>query len=85
MKLSFVAYLSVPLAALFVLPAAPAAAYIGPGAGLGAIAVTLALGVGALLLVVGLVWYPLKRFFKGRKSASGQDGTPNSSESDSKT
>lgn len=46
---------------------APAWAYIGPGAGLGAIAVTLALGLGVLLLLVGLVWYPLKRALKGRK------------------
>ena len=46
----------------------PALAYIGPGAGLGAIAVTIALVVGVLLLAVGLVWYPLKRMLKGRKA-----------------
>ena len=45
----------------------PALAYIGPGAGLGAIAVTIALALAALLLLVGLVWYPLKRIFKGKK------------------
>lgn len=44
----------------------PALAYIGPGAGLGAIAITVALLMGVLLLVVGLVWYPLKRFLKRR-------------------
>lgn len=42
-------------------------AYIGPGAGLGAIAVTVALVLGVVLLLVGLVWYPLKRFLKKRK------------------
>lgn len=47
----------------------PAQAYIGPGAGAGAIAVTLALIVGVLLLVVGLVWYPLKRLVRRRKGA----------------
>lgn len=41
-------------------------AYIGPGAGLGAIIVTIALLLGALLLLIGLVWYPLKRLRKGR-------------------
>ncbi len=46
----------------------PALAYIGPGAGLGAIAITIALALGVLLLVIGLVWYPLKRVFNGRKA-----------------
>jgi ABC-type transport system involved in cytochrome bd biosynthesis fused ATPase/permease subunit len=41
-----------------------ALAYIGPGAGLGAIAITIALVLGMLLLVIGLVWYPLKRLLK---------------------
>lgn len=54
-------------------------AYIGPGAGLGAIAFTVALGVGLLLLIVGLVWYPLKRLLKSRRSsAPGNDETPSS-------
>ena len=70
MKSSFFPYLSVPLAALFVIPADSAAAYIGPGAGAGAIAVTLALVVGAFLLVVGVVWYPLKRTIKRRKGGN---------------
>lgn len=46
----------------------PALAYIGPGAGLGAIAITIALALGVLLLVIGLVWYPLKRVLNGRKA-----------------
>ncbi len=49
----------------------PAHAYIGPGAGAGAIAITLALVVGLLLLVVALVWYPLKRVLKRRKKGEG--------------
>lgn len=41
-----------------------AAAYIGPGAGLSAIGSVLAfLGV-VVLLVAGLVWYPVKRFLR---------------------
>lgn len=53
-------------ALLLVLPN-PAFAYIGPGAGLGAIAVTIAVILGVLFLIVGLVWFPLKRMIKGRK------------------
>lgn len=49
----------------------PAAAYIGPGAGLGALAVTVAILLGVVLLLVGLVWYPLKRMLKGRSAARG--------------
>ena len=58
----------VALVALFMLPAGPADAYIGPGAGLGAFAVVLALGAGVLLLIVGLVWFPLKRMMKKNKA-----------------
>lgn len=42
-------------------------AYIGPGAGLGAIAITAALLLGFVLLLVGFLWYPLKRLLIGRK------------------
>jgi hypothetical protein len=52
-----------------------ALAYIGPGAGLGAIAVTIALVLGVLLLVIGLVWYPLKRLLKRpARRISGNNG-----------
>lgn len=43
-------------------------AYIGPGAGLGAIAVFVAVIVIGFLLVLGFVWYPLKRILKSKKS-----------------
>jgi peptidoglycan/LPS O-acetylase OafA/YrhL len=45
-------------------------AYIGPGAGLGALIVTIALLLGAALLVIGLVWYPLKRVLKARTAVT---------------
>ena len=61
------------LATLLMLPAGPAHAYIGPGAGLGAFAVVLALGAGVLFLIVGLVWYPLKR--KLRRKRESQNNT----------
>ena len=53
-----------------VLLSSPALAYIGPGAGLGAIVITIALVLGVLLLVIGLAWYPLKRLLKGKKTRS---------------
>lgn len=58
---------------LIPLPVALPLAYIGPGAGLGALIVTIALLLGAVLLLAGLVWYPLKRLRKDRASkvASG--------------
>lgn len=45
--------------------ASPAHAYIGPGAGLGAVAVTIAVVLGGIFLFVGLVWFPLKRLIRG--------------------
>ena len=69
---------SLALGGLLALAATPAAAYIGPGAGIGAIAVTAALLVGGLLLIVGLVWYPLKRMLKKR----GQNLTEQSADGD---
>ncbi len=53
----------------------PAHAYIGPGAGLGAIAVTVAFVLGIVLLLVGFVWYPLKRMMKSRKTGAGSAHT----------
>jgi len=50
-----------------------AAAYIGPGAGLGAIGTLFALIGAVFLAVVGLLWYPLKRMIKGKKSGASQD------------
>ena len=64
------------LASILILLAGPAAAYIGPGAGLGAIAVVLALVAGFLLLLVGLVWYPMKRLLKRRKTRQAQKDGP---------
>ena len=52
---------------LTLLPLA-AQAYVGPGAGLGAIAVTVAVLLGLILLVVGFLWYPLKRMLRKGKA-----------------
>lgn len=55
--------------ALLVVPA-PAAAYVGPGAGLAVIGAAIAV-IGVVLATVGgFVWYPVKRIWKaiGRKT-----------------
>lgn len=49
------------LIASTLLVAAPAHAYIGPGAGLTAIGTVIALIGAVLLAIVGFVWYPVKR------------------------
>jgi hypothetical protein len=56
---------------------APAAAYIGPGAGLSAIGLVLAMIAALGLAVVGFVWYPLKRLLRRRATAGrSQDRKP---------
>lgn len=50
--------------------ATPALAYIGPGAGIGALG-TIAAALGAIvLMIVGFVWYPIKRLMRGRKTVA---------------
>jgi hypothetical protein len=50
--------------------ASPAVAYVGPGAGLSAIGSVIAfLGVIGLI-ILGFVWYPLKRLLKGRRAGA---------------
>lgn len=44
--------------------AAPASAYIGPGAGLSALGSLLALLAAILLGIIGFVWYPIRRLLK---------------------
>ena len=61
---------------IFLLAAAPAQAYMGPGAGLAfigsLIALIAALGVG----VLGLVWYPMKRIIRGKREPDDEDQDP---------
>ena len=42
-------------------------AYIGPGSGLSAIGSVLAFLATVVLLFVGFLWYPIKRFLKGKQ------------------
>ena len=56
--------------------AAPAHAYIGPGAGLSAIGTILTLIAAVFLGIVGFVWYPVKRLLRGRKISASGDAAP---------
>jgi len=53
----------------------PAAAYIGPGLGVGTILVVLGVIGSVLLAIFAIVWYPMKRMFsrKKGKKPSGND------------
>ncbi len=54
-------------ALLLAAAATPALAYVGPGAGLGVIGTLVAVVGAVLLMIVGFVWYPVKRMMKKRK------------------
>ena len=56
--------------------AAPAHAYIGPGAGLSAIGTILTLIAAVFLGLVGFVWYPVKRLVRGRKLSAPGNPAP---------
>jgi len=45
-------------------------AYVGPGAGLSAIGTIIAFMGAILLLVLGFIWYPIKRLMKRKKIES---------------
>jgi hypothetical protein len=53
-----------PLLILMLSITAPAAAYVGPGLGLGVIATFLGTLSAIILSLVGMVWFPLKRLFR---------------------
>lgn len=68
MKMKFVLGAGIALCA-----ATPALAYIGPGAGIGAIGTVVAVIGTILLMIVGFVWYPVKRLLKRFKQPVGAD------------
>jgi len=53
-----------------------ALAYVGPGLGVGAIAAFFGAVLAVLLAIVGVVWYPLKRFFNRNKPKEPGAGDP---------
>jgi hypothetical protein len=61
---------AVSLVLVAALPITAAHAYIGPGAGAGAIAVVFGILSSIFLAFVGIIWYPIKRLFKRRKGTA---------------
>ena len=51
----------------------PALAYIGPGAGAGTIAVVFGVIISIILALISIIWYPIKRLIKGKKTSNQQD------------
>ena len=60
----------ISLAVALVFAALPAHAYIGPGTGLGALGAIAALFGAIVLLIVGFVWYPVKRLIQRMRGTS---------------
>ncbi|HKK30023.1 MAG TPA: hypothetical protein VKA18_06470 [Alphaproteobacteria bacterium] len=54
-------------AAVLISVAGPAMAYIGPGAGITAIGTFFGVVGAVVLLIIGFLWYPLKRILRKRK------------------
>ncbi len=59
--------------AVWLAAALPAAAYVGPGAGLSALGALVALVGSFFLLLAGFVWYPIKRMRRRRGAARNAD------------
>ena len=53
---------------LLISPISPIYAYVGPGMGGGLIATILGILLSILLSIFGILYYPIKRFLKNRKS-----------------
>ena len=59
--------------------ATSAEAYVGPGMGLGVISAVLGFLTAILLALAGMVWYPVKRMIRARRSTAAappDDGRP---------
>jgi hypothetical protein len=65
MKTKNISYLVV---AWFLTCPALALAYIGPGLGAGAVAAVLGTLAGILMLLAGVIWYPIKRLIRRFRS-----------------
>jgi flagellar biogenesis protein FliO len=59
------------LTAALILSSIPlqAQAYIGPGMGLGMASIVLGIFIAFILLLVGLVWLPIRRLLRQRKQS----------------
>lgn len=46
--------------------------YVGPGSGLGSVGALAALAGAVALMVVGFIWYPVKRLMKRKKDKQAE-------------
>lgn len=69
--------LTLLLAAPLLVAAMPAAAYIGPGAGAGTIAIVLGILASVVMAFFAILWYPMKRLLKKRRPAPETAGSSN--------
>ena len=60
----------------------PASAYIGPGAGAGVIAVVIGIIASVILAFVAILWFPIKRLFRNRKSNKKESAKKQSDENE---
>ena len=58
-----------PLSGIFAFTPAMAHAYIGPGMGLGVVASILGLVAVFFMVLVAMIWFPLKRKLRQRREA----------------
>ncbi|WP_254428790.1 MULTISPECIES: hypothetical protein [unclassified Ruegeria] len=68
---SFSCLLAISTAA-FILSAGTAQAYVGPGLGLGTIAVVLGVIGSIFLAIFAIIWYPAKRILRKRRAAGSE-------------
>ena len=62
------------LACLILLAVAtPAAAYIGPGVGAGVIAVVLGILGAAVMALLAVLWFPIKRLLRRMRAPTGEN------------
>ena len=59
---------SLPLLCCLATISFPAAAYVGPGLGIGALGAVIGVTLSVVLAVGALLWYPFKRLIKSFKS-----------------
>lgn len=72
-KLTFRSATTLAAMVLLALTAAPAQAYMGAGAGLSAIGSILSFIGVVLLMVLGFVWYPVKRMLKKARAKNAPE------------
>jgi hypothetical protein len=64
------------LIALVLMLPGVASAYVGPGLGLGAIAVIVGVVLSVLIALIAIVWYPIKRRMKARREREAEEARP---------